>query len=94
MSGVYKGGIGELTNKNIDLKKYIRKKDAEGIGETKLVMGRNAGPMENLGEKKLDRGFFKSKKDRFCRDKVSVVGFDGEKPMGKPVKFKFQLSGN
>jgi hypothetical protein len=94
MSGVYKGGTGELSNKNIDLKKYIRKKDAEGIGETKLVMGRNAWAWENFEGKKLDRGFFKSKKDRSCRDKVSGAGFDGEKPTEKPVKSKFQLSGH
>jgi hypothetical protein len=94
MSGMYKGGNGELSNKNIDLKKYIRKKDAEGVGETKLVMSRNARPLENLGEKKLDRGFFKNKKDRSCRDKVSGADFDAEKPTGKPFKFKFQLSGH
>jgi hypothetical protein len=94
MSGVYKGGNGELSNKNIDLKKYIRKKDLEGVGETKLVMSRNARPLENLGENKLDRGFFKNKNDRSYMDKVSETGFDYEKPTGKPVKLKFQLSGH
>ena len=89
ISGVYKGGIRESSNKNIDLKKYIWKKDTDATGETKLVMGRSEGALENFGGKKLDRGFFKNKKGQSCGDKVSGTKLDGETPSGKPVKFKF-----